>query len=259
MSIVRRDETSLLTSLGEVVYHKTLFKNVATGESCYLLDQLMGLEHHARITEDTEARILKEASESSYRKGGANASIKGDCISKEAVMNKLHKLEFPALKADEKKELKTIYIDADEDHVSLQYLEHKGDIRKPRMNTVMPRIIYVYEGVDTEEGGRPKLINGESQQEKAGNTGRSAGIRYSLSTDQKDSSAEESHLGFVKERKEGIMVKKTLILKQISGMLCLLNSYSKFTQPHENIPLQIRSKHGIIWIRKQKSPQRCEK
>lgn len=66
--IVRRDETSLLTSLGEVVYHKTLFKNVATGESCYLLDQLMGLGHHARITEDAEARILLEASESSYRK-----------------------------------------------------------------------------------------------------------------------------------------------------------------------------------------------
>ena len=157
--IVRRDETSLLTSLGEVVYHKTLFKNVATGESCYLLEQLMGLEHHARITEDAEARILKEASESSYRKGGANASIKGDCISKEAVMNKLHKLEFPTLKVDKKKELKTIYIDADEDHVSLQYLEHKGDIRKPRTNTVMPRIIYVYEGVDTEAEGRPRLIN----------------------------------------------------------------------------------------------------
>ena len=56
--IVRRDETSLLTSLGEVVYHKTLFKNVDTGESCYLLDQLMGLEHHARITED--ATVLKK-------------------------------------------------------------------------------------------------------------------------------------------------------------------------------------------------------
>ena len=83
--IVRRDETSLLTSLGEVVYHKTLFKNVATGESCYLLDQLMGLGHHARITEDAEARILLEASESSYRKGGASASINGESISKEAV------------------------------------------------------------------------------------------------------------------------------------------------------------------------------
>ena len=157
--IVRRDETSLLTSLGEVVYHKTLFKNTATGESCYLLDQLMGLEHHARITEDAEARILKEASESSYRKGGMNASINGGAISKEAVMNKLHRLEFPAPEAGEKKELKRLYIDADEDHVALQYLEHKGDIRKPRINTVMPRIIYVYEGVESDEGGRPGLIN----------------------------------------------------------------------------------------------------
>mgnify|MGYP003363945776 FL=1 len=30
-----------------------------TAESCYLLDQLMGLEHHARITEDAQARILQ--------------------------------------------------------------------------------------------------------------------------------------------------------------------------------------------------------
>lgn len=41
--IVRRDETSLLTSLGEVVYHKTLFKNVDTGESCYQTEDLMVL------------------------------------------------------------------------------------------------------------------------------------------------------------------------------------------------------------------------
>ncbi len=157
--IVRRDETSLITSLGEVVYHKTLFKNVETGESCYLLDQLMGIEHHARITEDAEARILKEASESSYRKGGENASIRGDVISKEAVMNKLHRLRFPEIHVDEKKEVNVLYVDADEDHVALQYLEQKGDIKRPRNNTVMPRIIYVYEGVDVDEEGRPKLIN----------------------------------------------------------------------------------------------------
>lgn len=58
-------------------------------------------------------------------------------------MNKLHKLEFPALKVEEKKKVKTLYIDADEDHVALQYLEHKGDIRESRINTVMPWIIYV--------------------------------------------------------------------------------------------------------------------
>ena len=157
--IVRRDETTLLTSLGEVIYKKTLFKNTKTGESCYLLDQLMGLEKHARITEDAEARVLKEASESSYRKGGAHASIKGDTISKEAVMNKLHRLDFPSIAVSEKMERKSIYIDADEDHVSLQYLDQKGDIKKPRQNTIMPRIIYVYEGVDTEKDGRPRLVN----------------------------------------------------------------------------------------------------
>ena len=157
--IVRKDETSLLTSLGEVIYKKTLFKNTKTGESCYLLDQLMGLEKHARITEDAEARVLKEASESSYRKGGAHASIKGDTISKEAVMNKLHRLDFPSIAVSEKMERKSIYIDADEDHVSLPYLDQKGDIKKPRQNTIMPRIIYVYEGVDTEKDGRPRLVN----------------------------------------------------------------------------------------------------
>ncbi len=157
--IVRRDENSLLTSLGIVTFHKTLFKNKTTGKACYLLDQLMKVDAHTRITEDAIARIIEEAAESNYRKGGANASISGDSVSKESVMNILHKLDFPKVKADEKKIVKNIYIDADEDHVALQYLEKKGDIKKPRVNTVMPRIIYVYEGVDTEEDGRPKLIN----------------------------------------------------------------------------------------------------
>ena len=147
--IERRDETQLLTSLGEIRYHKTYFCNRETGEYCYLLDQLMGLEKHARISEDAEARMLEEAAESSYRKGGANASIGDQEVSKETVMKKIHALKFPDLKPlDEKRKVSRLYIDADEDHVSLQYLEKKGDIRKPRKNTVMPKLIYVYEDVN---------------------------------------------------------------------------------------------------------------
>lgn len=158
--IVRKDAVIRTTSLGDVRYERTLFKNVKTGASCYLLDQLMQLDKHTRITEDAEARILEEAVESSYRKGGKNASIVGADITKETVMNKIHALQFPAVKAsEEKKQLEKLYIDADEDHVSLQYLEKKGDIKKPRKNTVMPYIAYVYEGIDVEEDGRPKLIN----------------------------------------------------------------------------------------------------
>jgi hypothetical protein len=149
--IERCDKTRLLTSLGEIQYHKTYFHNRETGEYCYLLDQLMGLEKHARISEDAEARILEEAVESSYRKGGINASIGEQEVSKETVMNKLHALKFPKLTPlDEKRKVSHLYIDADEDHVSLQYLEKKGDIKKPRINTVMPKLIYVYEDVDLD-------------------------------------------------------------------------------------------------------------
>ena len=147
--IERRDETKLLTSLGEICYNKTYFRNKETGEYCYLLDRLMGLDAHARISEDAEARILEEAVESSYRKDGINACIGEQEVSKETVMNKLHALEFPVLEPlKEQRQVSRLYIDADEDHVSLQYLEKKGDIKKPRINTVMPKIIYVYEDVN---------------------------------------------------------------------------------------------------------------
>lgn len=58
--IVRKDETSLLTSLGSVTYHKTLFRNKETGQYEYLLDRIMGLEKHARMTEDAEAKYWKK-------------------------------------------------------------------------------------------------------------------------------------------------------------------------------------------------------
>ena len=125
--IVKRDETTLTTSLGDVTYKKTLFLNKKTGVRCYLLDELMGLESHTRITEDAVARILDEAVESSYRKGGENVCITGGSVSKMTVMNKIHSLSFPKINPSlEKKKAEMLYIDADEDHVSLQYMEKKG-------------------------------------------------------------------------------------------------------------------------------------
>lgn len=160
--VVRTDETTLLTSIGNVTYHKTLFRDRQTGRSEYLLDRVMGLEKHARMTEDAQAAALEEAVESSYRKGGDHASISMEGISKTAVMNKIHALSFPPVNMQgEKKVVPFLYIDADEDHVPLQYMEKKGDIGKSdRRNTVMPKIVYVYEGIE-DENGRHRLVNGK--------------------------------------------------------------------------------------------------
>ena len=157
--VVRIDETTLGTSLGEVRYHKTLFRNKFTGEYKYLLDDLMGIESHARITEDALANVLKEAVDSSYRKGGINASISDFVVSKQTVMNKIHELEFPKFEAPVKKRrVEVLYIDADEDHVSLQYLNQKGDIKDSHSNTYMPKMAYIYEGIKAN-GDRHELIN----------------------------------------------------------------------------------------------------
>ena len=45
--------------------------------------------------------------------------------------------------------------------MALQYLEKERDIRNPRINTVMPWIIYVYEGVEGDEEGRPHFDKSE--------------------------------------------------------------------------------------------------
>lgn len=110
--IVRRDETSLLTSLGSVRYHKTLFKNKGTGEYAYLLDRIMGIGKHVRMTEDAEAKILEEAVRSSYRKGGENAAItEEDMVSKETVMGKIQTYRytaFPIRRSGRQRRSKTI-------------------------------------------------------------------------------------------------------------------------------------------------------
>ena len=68
--IVRTESAELICSIGVIRYQKTLFKNKENGETAFLADRVMGIKPKARMTEDAEAKMLTEASESSYRKGG---------------------------------------------------------------------------------------------------------------------------------------------------------------------------------------------
>lgn len=163
--IVRRDETSLLTSLGQVNYHKTLFKHKKTGERCYLIDRLMELEPHERITPDAVAQIYEEAVESSYRRGGEKASLL-DGVSKQTVKNKIHKIEFPREPQIEveRKKVRNLYVGADEDHVALQFFNKKGDLtlneNEHKQNNCLSKLIYVYEDRVNEniKSKRKKLV-----------------------------------------------------------------------------------------------------
>lgn len=63
---------------------------------------------------------------------------------------------MPVEEFAEKRKIKQLHIDADEDHVSAQYYETKGDLRKDecgrKQNTLMPKLICVYEDIEEESG-----------------------------------------------------------------------------------------------------------
>ena len=77
-------------------------------------------------------------------------------VSKQTVKNKIHGLTIPKNeeKAECKKVVDYLYIDADEDHVSLQFHERKGDLKKSdnhqKNNCLITKLVYVYEGIENE-------------------------------------------------------------------------------------------------------------
>lgn len=140
-NINRKEKTQLLTRLGNIMYERTLFQNRKTGEYRYLLDDLMRLEPHTRMTAGAEAALIEKVIDSSYQKGDLHVSMT-DSVSKQTVKNKIHELIIEEeLKVPEtKKKVEVLYIDADEDHIAEQ--AYSGEKR----TTIIGKIIYLYEG-----------------------------------------------------------------------------------------------------------------
>ncbi len=132
----------------------------------YLLDQALNLDKHERITEDALVKIIEEATETSFQKGG-KAFSNLDTVTRQTVKTTIHKLDFPDFQEENKnkKSVKNLYIDADEDHIKLQFHNKKGDIEKNvygrKNNNRQVKLIYVYEGIEKEnfESKRKRLIN----------------------------------------------------------------------------------------------------
>lgn len=164
--IVRTDTRQLITSLGTISFQKTLYRHKKTRENVYLLDQILPLSPHQRLTEDAEARLLKEAVQTSYRKAGEETCKNEEKVSKQTVKNLLHSLEFPeAENPKEKRVVDYLYIDADEDHIALQFQQKKGDLKVNesgyKNNGVLGKLVYVYEGIEKEapKSKRHRLVN----------------------------------------------------------------------------------------------------
>lgn len=150
--IERTDDKDFITVFGKIKFKKTLFKNKSSSEPAYLLDRVLKLDPNERIAEDVKANMLEEAVQTSYRKAAEECSA--ESLTKQTTKNLLHNLEFPDSGYDfigPKKKVEVLYIEADEDHLSLQFKERKGDIKTNKngrkKNGLICKMIYVHEGI----------------------------------------------------------------------------------------------------------------
>lgn len=121
-----------------------------------LLDRILGLSPHARLTEDAEARLLTEAVQRPPTGAEEASTISSDSVSKEAVKDRLHALEIPDEweKPETKRVVDYLYVEADEDHVSLQFQDAKGDLVQNyggrKNNSLISKMVYVHEGIEPD-------------------------------------------------------------------------------------------------------------
>ena len=153
--VVRKDDTGLLTSFGSIKYSRTYFKPKKEGKRQYLVDEIVGINPHDRVSADVVINALDEAIDSSYRKAGEEAAYM-DIITKQAVMNKVHQIEVKdaPIEVQEKRGARVLYIEADEDHVALQT---KGNKEK-KYSISMPKLVYVHEGIDNERSTKKRTV-----------------------------------------------------------------------------------------------------
>ena len=155
----KEDHRTLLTRFGNLEIKRAYYSSKQDGKGVYLLDKYIGLDSNEKVSLAAKAHALREAVETSYRKGGEEACLTDDVVTKQTVKNLIHDLEveMPEEIPEKKKQIKTLHIQADEDHVALQFYRKKGDLRISengrKSNTVMPKLILLYE--DIMEEGKP--------------------------------------------------------------------------------------------------------
>ncbi|MDD3318248.1 MAG: ISLre2 family transposase [Methanosarcina sp.] len=145
------DKKTLTTIFGEVKYNRTYYENKKTGEYSYLSDEAVGISAHDKLDASLKTRLIEEAVFMPYSRSGEKAAEAVNLTS-QTVMNSIR--ELGSIENDavgikqEKKTVKILYIEADEDHVALQDGGH-----------IEPKLIYVHEGRKKVGKDRWKLLN----------------------------------------------------------------------------------------------------
>jgi len=134
------------TQFGSLEFNRRYYNNKLNGTYSYLVDKVVGIESYDRVSPSVSAALVESASEVSYAK--SSKYVCDGNITCQTVMNKIRRTkELKIESPKEKREVRYLNVEADEDHVSLQ----------DGTDTIVP-LISIHEGVE-RKGKRGKCIN----------------------------------------------------------------------------------------------------
>ncbi len=143
------DRRTLITRFGELEFERTYYKNINKNSYVYILDKLLGIEKYERVEGNLKGDILDKSADVSYQKAAelsTPVSITRETVKK--IIRENGAIDNLELEIKEKRKVKTIYIEADEDHVPLQNGKNKE-----------MKLIYVYDDKTEINKDRVKLEN----------------------------------------------------------------------------------------------------
>lgn len=143
----RKEERTIYTKFGGLTHSRSYYFDKQKKTYSHPADLVVGLEAYQRISLTVAAELVGHAAESSYAESSRH--IAGGEISRQTVMKKIrktHGLKVPV--PPEKRVVKVLHIDADEDHIPLQ----NGS------TTIVP-ILTIHEGVKKINRNRNRCIN----------------------------------------------------------------------------------------------------
>lgn len=147
-SSIKKENRTIVSIFGEINYKRRYYKD-NNNKKVFLIDKLIGITPKQRLLENVQEKLIENAIDSSYEYAGEHAAY-GVKISRQEVKNEIEKLNLDNSfyqENNKKKQVKNVYVIADEDHVHLQ----KGGIEEPR-------IVVVYDNI-IKQGKRVKLKN----------------------------------------------------------------------------------------------------
>ena len=149
--VQKRDvERTITTPLGDLTYKRSYYKEKTTGQHCYLLDQIIGVESYERISKETIAMVIENACEMSYAKAVKVAEMD---FSRQTVNNRIHALgEIVPKFEGEKITAGHFELFVDEDHVLVR------DGNGKTSSKIVP-VAVVATGVDKSNSKRHTLEN----------------------------------------------------------------------------------------------------